>query len=367
MRAAGPQSNFTSSENAGITSFKWPTYFPKSIEFKACDSVFCVPLQWLILVVNIVTAFLLVLLRAPKWLYFFYILHTGWWYIAVSGMKDAQHSDSFLDHVASTFIPSFAIGYVLYKYGSVAVFSHKYPFDALIFYIVPAWIAIHWNYLTLLVPDIDFTPSTVSGEHANSLVAVIITLCVAIVIAAIILIPQIYYIWKSGLLKHYLLYYFALISTVGLAVLAVHNHLEFHLHHYLLAIVGWPLTRFNTRTSAVLQAFLLGLFINGAARWGFGSLLVAKNGAHYPDPPTDLWISYWKDQTVGLNWNASSSCTAYSVQMNDYEVYRGALPYTNISIPVPDLFYHFCVKCLDGGTLGRCSEFLSVLATFPQH
>jgi len=154
---------------------------------------------------------------------------------------------------------------------------------------------------------------------------------------------------------------------VLLVGLTTHNHFEFHLHHYLVAVIAWPFTRFNTRPSAVIQAILLGLFINGGARWGFSSLFVARHYGDSPTPPNDLWISYWKNQVVGLNWNASSSCTAYSVMMNDYEVYRGILPYTNISIPVPDLFYHFCVKCLVGGSLGKCSEYLSVLATFPHY
>jgi hypothetical protein len=48
-------------------------------------------------------------------------------------------------------------------------------------------------------------------------------------------------------------------------------------HHYLFALLLLPLTRGGHRRSALLQACLLGVFIHGAAKWGFASMWC---GAH---------------------------------------------------------------------------------------
>jgi hypothetical protein len=230
-----------------------------------------------------------------------------------------------------------------------------------VFYLIPVWIGIHWNYVTFIIPDIDLTPSTLRD---NSVIAVVVTLCVGFAVVSVLILPQIYYIWKSGLLKKYLIVYFSTVIVVLFVALAVHNHLEFHLHHYMVALIGFPLTRFNTRSSAFLQAFLFGLFINGGARWGFGSMFVTKSYPSAPGPNTYLAITSYEPPVLNLAWNASCPNT-YSVFMNDYEVYRGVETSTNITLPVENLLYHFCVRCATGGGLGKCSEYLSILATFP--
>jgi len=288
-------------------------------------------------------------------------MHTGWWYIALSGTKDSPHGDWFLEQVSATFIPSFAIAYVLFRVGNRAIFGHGFLIDNVLFYLIPVWLGIHWNYLTFFIPDIDLTPSTLRD---NSVIAVVITVSVGLAIAAILVLPQIYYIWKSGLLKKYLLFYFSLVIGVVFVGLAVRNHLEFHLHHYMVAILLFPITRFNTRSSAFLQALLFGLFINGGARWGFASMFVQKSYPAAPGPNTYLSITSYEPPVLNLAWNASCPNT-YSVFMNDYEVYRGVETSTNITLPVADLLYHFCVRCATGGGLGKCSEYLSILATFP--
>lgn len=63
--------------------------------------------------------------------------------------------------------------------------------------------------------------------------------------------------------------------VVGLIilVLALLPGLQFRLHHYFAAMLLVPLTAFPTRLSAIYQAFLLGMFLNGGAAFGFASIL----------------------------------------------------------------------------------------------
>jgi hypothetical protein len=48
--------------------------------------------------------------------------------------------------------------------------------------------------------------------------------------------------------------------------------LQFRLHHYFAAILLTPLTAVPTRLSAIYQAFVLGMFLNGVAAFDFDSI-----------------------------------------------------------------------------------------------
>jgi hypothetical protein len=58
-----------------------------------------------------------------------------------------------------------------------------------------------------------------------------------------------------------------------LVVLASLPGLTLRLHHYIIALMLLPSTAFPTRLSAIYQAFLLGLFINGGAAFEWDSIL----------------------------------------------------------------------------------------------
>lgn len=85
------------------------------------------------------------------------------------------------------------------------------------------------------------------------------------------IVNQLRVIRRAGVLPLYARWYALGAIVVGL--LFTLPALEFRLHHYIVAIVLTPGTAFVTRPSAFFQAFLLGMFLNGVARWGFDSLL----------------------------------------------------------------------------------------------
>jgi len=47
---------------------------------------------------------------------------------------------------------------------------------------------------------------------------------------------------------------------------------SFHLHHTMAGVLVIPITRFPNRISSVVQALAFGIFIQGYAAWGWGSL-----------------------------------------------------------------------------------------------
>jgi hypothetical protein len=68
------------------------------------------------------------------------------------------------------------------------------------------------------------------------------------------------------------------VSLYGLLVLGILFCLaipgvSLRLHHYILGLVLLPGTSLQTRPSLLYQGILLGLFVNGIARWDFDSVL----------------------------------------------------------------------------------------------
>jgi hypothetical protein len=57
-----------------------------------------------------------------------------------------------------------------------------------------------------------------------------------------------------------------------LALVAIPK-MNVRIHHYILGLLLVPGTSMQTRPSLLFQGILIGLFINGIARWGFASIL----------------------------------------------------------------------------------------------
>lgn len=116
------------------------------------------------------------------------------------------------------------------------------------------------------VPIDRLTPSDIRARPGGITAVVILGLIVLFLV-----LNQIRIIRNTGQLATYLGYY--TLGGLTIAVLASLPGLEFRLHHYVFAMLLIPGTAFPTRLSALMQALLLGMFLNGVARWGFDSIL----------------------------------------------------------------------------------------------
>jgi hypothetical protein len=123
----------------------------------------------------------------------------------------------------------------------------------------------------------------------------VITLIVSIVIVAVVVLVQAWQMRKYGLLQYYLVRcvlrpplrpfwrpwsctgqraddrYLPLVPI--LIVLAFIPDYTLRLHHYLLATAALPVLSLPNRVSLFGQAFALGLFLDGASRWGMASIV----------------------------------------------------------------------------------------------
>ena len=63
------------------------------------------------------------------------------------------------------------------------------------------------------------------------------------------------------------------VMVAGVVTLVIVPSMSLRIHHYILSLLFLPGTTIQTRPCLLYQGLLVGLFINGIARWGFDSIL----------------------------------------------------------------------------------------------
>lgn len=116
------------------------------------------------------------------------------------------------------------------------------------------------------IPIDRLTPHDIN-QQPGGLVAVI----VLVIFILLVVVNQLRVIRRTGWFFFYLRWY--IVGGVVVGILSALPGLEFRLHHYIAAIVLMPGSAFVTRPSAIFQGFLLGMFLDGAMRWGMDSIL----------------------------------------------------------------------------------------------
>jgi len=112
--------------------------------------------------------------------------------------------------------------------------------------------------------------------------------------------------------------------------LLVVPNMNLRIHHYILSLLFLPGTTLQTRPSLLYQGLLVGLFINGIARWGFDSILQtpgalldgAQLGSPLPEIAAPLVMS---SQNILFNFPdlLAADADGISVLVNDVERFLG--------------------------------------------
>lgn len=173
-----------------------------------------------------------------------------------------------LDEAFAAFLPALFVAYAFWRLAFIFTLPafRNAPIEASIWYLPTFWAGVLTN-LTMDKIPIDKLTATDLSTQPGAVTALIVIL----VILLVIVLNQIRVIRKTGWLPYYAAWY--ILGGLVALVLALLPGLEFRLHHYILAMVLIPGTGFPTRLSAIYQGFLLGMFLNGVAAWGFASIL----------------------------------------------------------------------------------------------
>ncbi|KAG9054310.1 hypothetical protein FS842_005492 [Serendipita sp. 407] len=333
----GSFTDFISSSAHGITTIPFPSVFPLSLRLSQTDTLdHCSDLRNEALAFDIlVTALAFLVLRPKAIILFWSLVCIGYWHVNLFS-DPAVPPD--LSTAFGTFLPSLFICYGFWRSGFRYVLPEfsNYPIERLIWYLPAFWAGVLFNVVVAGIP-IDRLVASDIADRPGALTALIICCLVVSVLA----LNQLRVIRKTGWLPFYLKWYS--LGGLVLLVLALLPGLEFRLHHYFAAILVIPLTAFPTRLSAIYQAFCLGMFLNGAAKFGLDSILQtpaelrrdAPLGSELPAFLTNAtnWNTsiplvnqtlLWDAPPPGLNWDG------FSLLVDDVERYVGTA--TNFSL-----------------------------------
>ncbi|KAG6878643.1 hypothetical protein C0993_001166 [Termitomyces sp. T159_Od127] len=204
----------------------------------------------------------------------------------------------------------------------------KAPLEASVWYLAPFWVGVLNNITFDKIPISRLTAADLS-KRSGAITALVIIVIVVFILA----LNQVRVMRKTGWLPHYLKWY--IIGGLVLLVISQLPGLELRIHHYIISMALIPGTAFPTRMSAILQAFLLGMFLNGAAAFGYDSILQTAVELQEDGPSGSLLPTFLTNST---NYNSSiplmnqtifwdvlpSSWDGFSLLVDDVERYAGS-------------------------------------------
>lgn len=336
LNLIGEQRNFVSSNRNGIDSIKFKSSFPRSYTFLsgiACDSE---DLRWPLLGMSVAFTALFSLFTTSVPLFFFAIFTGIFWHVGmVSDPPPNSGAADLASQIIGRYLPAIFVAWVMYDRMGVrrTLVGLTAQVEKTILWLGACWLGALENYsFSEWIPinrltgrDLDQQPG------AKAALAFIVILLV--VIAA----SQVWFFRQEGRLGRMLRIYGLLVGAI-LICLCI-TPLELRIHHYILALLLLPGTSMQTRPSLVYQGLLVGLFINGTARWGFDAVLqtaaaLLGDGQFFSDLPTILapTISLASASSTNLSsitfsWSVADAADlgydGISVLVNDVERYRG--------------------------------------------
>lgn len=214
----------------------------------------------------LITCFLFLLLRPRPIILYWSVISIGFWHITL--FSDPQSTPPNISEGFAIFLPALFIAYGLWRLAvrfTLPLYL-KAPIEYTIWYLGPFWVTVLSNMTMDKIPISRLTASDLS-KRSGAITALVIIVVVVVLLA----INQVRVARKTGWLPYYVGWYVA--GGLVAMVLALLPGLQFRLHHYIIGIVVMPFTAFPTRLSAIYQGFLLGLFLNGGAAYGFDSIL----------------------------------------------------------------------------------------------
>ncbi len=335
----GSHTNFHSSKSNGIESTSFPGTFPRAFTFQhlsSAQSQCPKDSRWPLFVVTAVALVALSIFTTSPAVFFFstffiLFLHVG----IVSDPPNTANIYEAMSRLVGGLLPASFIAVILYRVAAVPLLRGvTAQLEKTILYLGFCFIGALNNYtFAPLIPIERLTPRDLAEPGATLALAIIVTVILAIVIS------QIHFIRISGNMPKYLAIYGAFVLTLVLCLIL--PNLRLRIHHYILAMLFMPGTFTQIRPCMAYQGLLLGLFVNGIARWGFASIvqtpaaLGEAGGGGNNGSPGSWWGAKSPNVTavvapdvsnITFDWGPLPKDTGVdgvSILINDVERWRG--------------------------------------------
>ena len=264
----GNHSSYPSASQHGINSFAFDSEFPLSFSFIENTLTRCKDLRWPLLAVTIIFASILSVFTTSPAVFFFSEFAALFFHVAL--VSDPPTQSSYYGLVSDAFgrfLPAAFCAYAIYQFSIRRTLDGlKAQIEKTILWLGGCLVGCLNNYTFDQIPIQRLTGHDIQ-QQPGAITALVIIVLVLIVVA----IGQAWAFRVEGLLPKYLALYVFMGVCLGLMVAIPEMNLR--IHHYILALLLLPGTAMQTRPSLLYQGLLIGLFIDGIARWGFDSVL----------------------------------------------------------------------------------------------
>jgi hypothetical protein len=330
LTLTGEQPSFEKSKHHSIKSFGFDSYFPHSFGFLRGSRAECKDLRWPATIVTVLFTTLLSLFTTSPAVFFWSIFVALFFHVALaSDPPSLTNYYSLLSMAFGRFLPACFCGWVTYRYTvKRSLTDLTAQIEKTVFWLGPAWVGALNNYTFDKIPIQRLTPHDIQAQP-GAIPALIIVVLSIFTIA----LSQAWSFRVEGRMPRYLAIYS--VFVLSLLIMLAMPGLNLRIHHYILALLLLPGTSFQNRPSLVYQGLLVGLFVNGIARWGFASIVETPSsllqGSQQDTllPAISVLAIGVKNITFNLGplptYDAKAKVTfdGISILVNDVERFRG--------------------------------------------
>ncbi|KAK2623793.1 hypothetical protein QTJ16_006974 [Diplocarpon rosae] len=336
----GKHINYQSSKRHGIKSIGFDSEFPSSFTFQPGTTCEATDARWSLLCVSLTFTILLSLFTTSPSLFYFSIF-TGVFFHVGLASDPPGHSTmtGLISNLLGKFLPAAFCALVIYRYMGVrrALSGLSAQIEKTVLWLGGCWFGALSNYTLDWIPIQRLNAHDLEQQPGAKL-----ALALIIALITLIVIKQVFFFRREGRLIRYLGIYGIFVGAILLSLLL--PGLSLRIHHYILALLLLPGTSMQTRPALLYQGLLVGLFINGIARWGFDSVLQtpsalqgdAQHNSKLPVIPAPNITLGVEISTISFSWlTPPEPFDGISVLVNDVERFRG---YTDEGLPSDKVF-----------------------------
>ncbi|KAK2782973.1 hypothetical protein FQN52_000525 [Onygenales sp. PD_12] len=358
----GEKSDYQASERNGISSIGFNSSFPLSFGFIEGDNRAsralrsCSDPRWKLLGLSVIFTVLISAFTSSPAAFFIPVCIIVYFQVFLaSDPPPFPDYDSGLSFASARLLPAAFVGLFIYKYCvRYSLRGLNAPIEKTFLWLGACWVGALSNYTLDEIPIQRLTPHDIQ-QQPGAIPALILIVLIILGIALM----QAWAFRIEGRLPRYLGIYGILCGSL-LLLLAI-PRLKLRLHHYILSLLLLPGTALQTRPSLLYQGFLVGLFINGVARWGFDSILQTsaallddgKQGSPLPQILSPVITS----NNITFTWESlATSYAGLSILVNDVQRHVGlantsSFTWTRHASQSPEYFRFAYVKYLPLGDL----------------
>ncbi|KAF1920222.1 hypothetical protein BDU57DRAFT_561102 [Ampelomyces quisqualis] len=324
----GEKSNFPAVSSNGINSVAYGSSFPMAIGFVqsdgiASDSGKCRDPRWNLLILSTSMSVVFSLFTSSPATFFAPVFTIMFFQVSMaSDPPDYTNYPSLAATSLGRFLPAALIAALFYQFSvRKTLLNCKAHVEKTILWVGSAWVGSLSNYTLDKIPI-----QRLTGHDIRQQPGAITALVIIVLILLLLILFQAWCLRLEGRLGRFLALY--AVFGISLGVLSAMPRLTLRIHHYILALLLLPGTSMQTRISMIAQGLLVGLFINGIARWNFDPILQtaaqlrgdAQLGSGVPsvlDPVID-------GSNITFMWEGLlRGYDGVSVIVNDVERFRG--------------------------------------------